>query len=165
MRRRTFLQIALGFTVASPIVAAIQQDRFDDAGNVLASAASNGQLSAASICVRQREVEFAKAYGAAKSADDLFLLASISKPISVAALMSLCDQGSIRLVDAVRKYIPEFTGGNRDQITVEQLLTHVSGLPDQLPENESLRKNRAPPCGVSCENLSNAALVRSWLTV
>ncbi len=144
MRRRTFLQIALGSTVASPIIAAIQQNPFDGAGDVLAGAVSNGQLYAASICVRQREYEFAKAYGAAKSSDDLFLLASISKPISVATLISLCDQGSIRLADTVRKYIPEFTGGYREQVTVEQLLTHVSGLPDQLPENESLRKNRAP---------------------
>ena len=57
--------------------------------------------------------------------------------------MTLYDQGKFRLDDAVSKFIPEFTGGVRDKITVRHLLTHVSGLPDQLPENESLRRRHA----------------------
>ncbi len=122
----------------------MQQNRLNAAADVLASAVANGQLHAASMCVRQRDSEFTKAFGAAKSADDIFLLASISKPISAAALMTLFDQGRFRLDDKVTKFIPEFTGGDRDQITIEQLLTHVSGLPDQLPQNEALRKSHAP---------------------
>jgi CubicO group peptidase (beta-lactamase class C family) len=88
--------------------------------------------------------EFAPAFGAARSADDLFLLGSISKPMTAAALMTLSDQGRFRLDDPVRKFLPEFTGAGRDRITVQQLLTHVSGLPDQLPENAALRKRHAP---------------------
>ena len=76
--------------------------------------------------------------------DDLFLLGSISKPMTAAALMTLYDQGRFRLDDPVRKFLPEFTGAARDRITVRQLLTHVSGLPDQLPENQALRKRHAP---------------------
>ena len=76
--------------------------------------------------------------------DDLFVLGSISKPISVAALMTLYDQGRFQLDDPARKFLPEFTGAARDRITVRQLLTHVSGLPDQLPENQALRKRHAP---------------------
>ena len=64
--------------------------------------------------------------------------------MTVAALMTLYDQGKFRLDDPVRKFLPEFTGAARDRITVQQLLTHVSGLPDQLPENAALRKRHAP---------------------
>ena len=85
-----------------------------------------------------------RSFGAARSPDDLFLLGSISKPMTVAALMTLYGRGRFRLDDPVRKFIPEFTGAVRDRITIQQLLTHVSGLPDQLPENAALRKSHAP---------------------
>jgi beta-lactamase class C len=76
--------------------------------------------------------------------DDLFLLGSISKLMTAAALMTLYDQGRFRLDDPVRKFLPEFTGATRDRIDIQQLLTHISGLPDQLPENQALRKRHAP---------------------
>jgi CubicO group peptidase (beta-lactamase class C family) len=40
--------------------------------------------------------------------------------------------------------LPEFVGEKRDRVTVSHLLTHVSGLPDQLPENAELRRSHAP---------------------
>jgi beta-lactamase class C len=50
----------------------------------------------------------------------------------------------VKIADPVRKYIPEFSGGDRDLVTVRHLLTHTSGLPDMLPENDDLRKRHAP---------------------
>jgi CubicO group peptidase (beta-lactamase class C family) len=44
----------------------------------------------------------------------------------------------------VKKFIPAFTGDGRDQVTIRHLLTHVSGLPDQLANNNDLRKQHAP---------------------
>ena len=93
--------------------------------------------------MRQGKSVFAKSFGESQSPNDIFLLASISKPMSATALMTLYDQGKLRLTDTVKKFIPEFTGAGRNKITVRQLLTHVSGLPDQLPENQSLRKRHA----------------------
>lgn len=58
--------------------------------------------------------------------------------------MTLYDQGRFGLEDQVKKYLPEFTGGVRDRVTIRHLLTHVSGLPDQLPENAHLRQSHAP---------------------
>lgn len=87
---------------------------------------------------------FARSFGAAKTIDSVFLLASISKPISVAAVMSLYEKGAFDLNDSVTEFIPTFKGNGRERITMRQLLTHVSGLPDQLPENASLRARHAP---------------------
>jgi CubicO group peptidase (beta-lactamase class C family) len=109
----------------------------------LAKSAADGQVHAAALYVRQGSSEFSRSFGASKSPDDIFLLASITKPICVAAAMTLYDKGEFRLDDPVKKFIPEFTGGGRDKITIQQLLTHVSGLPDQLPENNSLRGRHA----------------------
>ena len=138
--------------MATPLIAAQQNNAKADnnlrqklhaAEQALASAASEGQIHAASLYVLHQGTEFAKTFGAAKSPDDIFLLASITKPISVAAVMTLYDKGRFELDDTVKKFIPEFNGEGREKINIRQLLTHVAGLPDQLPENQSLRARRA----------------------
>lgn len=144
MNRRTFLQSGLAATLATPLFAALKQDRLDAAADVLAKATASGQVNSAVIHVTQRDAAFTRHFGKAKSADAMFVLGSISKPICTTALMALFDQGKFKLDDPVKKYIPAFTGEGRDQATVQHLLTHVSGLPDQLPENNELRKSHAP---------------------
>jgi CubicO group peptidase (beta-lactamase class C family) len=144
MNRRIFLQGALGSAIALPAMAAIETNQFETAAEVLNKAVADGKVRSASICVRQLDRLYEKSFGEAKTPEALFLLASISKPISAAALMALFDEGKFKLDDSASKFIPEFTGDGREQITILQLLTHTSGLPDQLPENESLRKQHAP---------------------
>jgi CubicO group peptidase (beta-lactamase class C family) len=143
MKRRTFLQLGLGTALASPFIAAARQDKLDAAAVALDKAVADGRLYAAALYVRHGKDEFSKNFGASKSADDLFLLASITKTISAAAVMTLYDQGHFQLDDPVKKFIPDFSGDGRERITIRQLLSHISGLPDQLPENEALRKRHA----------------------
>jgi CubicO group peptidase (beta-lactamase class C family) len=144
MQRRTFLQAGLGSALAAPLLAAVRQDKLDAAAEVLAKACAEGRVSSAALCVRQGDAVFTKTFGASLSPNDMYLLGSISKPMSVTAVMTLYDQGKFGLDDPVQKFIPEFTGGGRDRITLRQLLTHVTGLPDQLPENQTLRSRQAP---------------------
>ena len=60
----------------------------------------------------------------------IYDLASLTKVVgTTTATMILFDEGKIRLDDPVVKYIPEFTGGGKDQITIRLLLEHRSGLP------------------------------------
>jgi beta-lactamase class C len=94
--------------------------------------------------VRQKAFTFSKAFGRATSPETVFLLASITKPMTVTGAMILADRGALSLSDPVRKFIPEFSGDGREQVTVRHLLTHSSGLPDMLPENTELRKRHAP---------------------
>ena len=94
--------------------------------------------------MRQADAVFIRPYGGARSVDDVFLLASITKPMTAAGVMLLVDRGELRLADPVRRFIPEFRTGARSRVTPKHLLTHTSGLPDQLPENIELRKRNAP---------------------
>ena len=48
------------------------------------------------------------------------------------------------LSDRVQSYLPEFEGEHKDKAKVWHLLSHTSGLPDQLPENTELRRAHAP---------------------
>lgn len=57
-------------------------------------------------------------------------LASLTKVVATtSAIMALYDDGVIHLDDPVVKWIPAFTGGRKDEVTIRQLLTHRSGLP------------------------------------
>src|SRR5262245_7698299 len=144
MKRRTFLGAALAFAAGSPLSAAPPRGRWDDAAEVLERATAAKQVDAAVLHVAQKNESFTRHFGKAASADAMFLLGSISKPINVTAVMTLFDRGKFRLDDRVKKFLPEFTGNGRDEVTVRHLLTHTSGLPDQLANNAELRKQHAP---------------------
>ena len=76
--------------------------------------------------------------------DSIFLVASITKPFTVAAAVLLAERGQILLDDPAFIYLPEFGNSGKEEITLRHLMTHSSGLPDMLPENQSLRERHAP---------------------
>lgn len=78
--------------------------------------------------------------------DSMFWVASMTKPITAAAFMTLVDEGRASVDDPVSKYIPEFENmrvqtpdGIRNAqkpILIRHLLTHMSGLPEAMPGDE-----------------------------
>lgn len=106
--------------------------------------------------------------------DTIFRVASMTKPITGIAVMMMIEEGKIRLTDPVSRYIPEFKdmkvaiaepprggrgggGAGRGaapefytipaerEITIRDLLTHVSGLASGAMSNSEVRKlNRRP---------------------
>jgi CubicO group peptidase (beta-lactamase class C family) len=143
MMRRTFLQAGLAAGVGTPLLAALRKEALDEAAEVLAKATESRQVSAAVLHVVQGDTSFTRRFGGASSDDAMFLLGSITKPICVTALMALYDRRKFQLDEPLKKFLPQFTGDDREQITLKHVLTHTSGLPDQLPENDSLRKKHA----------------------
>ena len=59
--------------------------------------------------------------------DDMFWIASMSKPITAVCIGILVDEGKLAFDDPVEKYLPEFAGR---AITIREVLTHTSGLPE-----------------------------------
>jgi CubicO group peptidase (beta-lactamase class C family) len=117
--------------------------KLDQAAGVMADWIKDGRVEGASILVTQGSRQFAKNFGTAKGTEPVFLLASISKPITAAAVMSLVDAGQLSLDDTVVKFFPSFTGDGRETITIRNLLTHTGGLPDMLSNDEMLRQEHA----------------------
>ncbi|HEV3385583.1 MAG TPA: serine hydrolase domain-containing protein [Gemmata sp.] len=144
MKRRTFLGSALTIAAATPLFAGARRERWDDATKVLEDAVAAKQVDAAVLHVDHKGDSFTRHFGKAESDNAMFLLGSISKPINVTALMTLFDKGKFQLDDRVKKFLPSFSGDGRDEVTIRHLLTHVSGLPDQLTDNNELRKQHAP---------------------
>jgi uncharacterized protein YbbC (DUF1343 family)/CubicO group peptidase (beta-lactamase class C family) len=89
------------------------------------------------LVVREGKIVFRKAYGSRSlqptqtpmTLDTVFDLASLTKSIATAtSMMVLLEQGKVRLANKVVDYFPDFAPNGKNQITIEQLLLHTSGL-------------------------------------
>lgn len=142
MNRRSFTTMLTG--LAATKSHGTTSDRMQTATQIIQQQVDAGILESAVLHVRQAKDTFQQAFGKAGNEEALFLLASITKTMTAAGVMVLADRGELRLSDPVVKFIPEFGDGERKQITLEQLLAHTSGLPDQLENNAELRAHHAP---------------------
>ena len=69
----------------------------------------------------------------AMTVDTIFDVASLTKVIATTtAVMQLVQKGQVRLNEPVAKYLPEFAENGKEEVTVRELLTHYSGLPEDL---------------------------------
>jgi CubicO group peptidase (beta-lactamase class C family) len=59
-------------------------------------------------------------------------VASITKLFTTTAVMRLVEQGQLALDEPVATWLPDFAAGGKEDVTLRQLLTHTSGLPDYL---------------------------------
>jgi len=69
-----------------------------------------------------------RASGRRNDEDTLFELASITKPITAAAILSLTDDGKLDLDDSIAEHLPGVPDSAKG-ITVRHLLAHTSGMP------------------------------------
>src|SRR5512144_1918799 len=100
---------------------------------------AGGFPGAAVVVGRRGAIVWEKGYGSAdwgfglppvQAQSTLYDLASLTKVVATsAAAMVLYDRGQLKLDAPVSRYLPEFRGGDKDRVTVRDLLTHRSGLP------------------------------------
>jgi CubicO group peptidase (beta-lactamase class C family) len=83
------------------------------------------------LLAHKSEVIFKEAFGDLK-VDQPVKLASDSKPISATVVMTIVDQGKMRLDDPLTKFVPEFKGTKVEKATVRQLLCHGAGIGDDF---------------------------------
>ena len=127
-----FAHTALG--QVSSTVSAVRLAQMD---RVIEAEIANKKLPGAVVLVgRKGRIVWRKTYGARAveplrepmTADTIFDLASLTKVVATAtSIMILVERGKLRLSDPVSLHIPELKGEGRERITIEQLLTHVSG--------------------------------------
>jgi CubicO group peptidase (beta-lactamase class C family) len=147
------LLAAAQLRTGTPGEVGMSASRLERAAQLLATETGEGRVTAASLLVaRHGRVVLHRGFGRLRPEasappahpDTVYLLASISKPITVAGLMLLVERGVVSLADPVSRYLPEFSGDQRGAVRVRDLLAHTSGLPDMLPENTQLRRAHAP---------------------
>jgi CubicO group peptidase (beta-lactamase class C family) len=83
--------------------------------------------------------EVAKAYGVADvatgrvaSVDDRYAIGSVSKWLTVTAVLRLVDQGRLTLDAPVTTWLPDYRADTGGRVTLRHLLTNTSGVPNQF---------------------------------
>jgi CubicO group peptidase (beta-lactamase class C family) len=152
MNRRDILKATGATMIASQLPAKAatgnwDRTKLDQAAALMDGWIADGRVQGASIFVSQGARQFMRNFGTAKGTEPVFLLASITKPMTAAAVMTLVDAGQLSLDDHAVKFFPSFTGEGRETITIRNLLTHTGGLPDMLADDEMLREQHAPLSG------------------
>lgn len=116
----------------------------DDVQNVMQKFVDDGQLPGAVTLVADRDgIRHLGSVGLSDldtgrhmRVDDLFWIASLTKPFAATAVMILHDDGRLSIDDPVAKYLADFEqltiGEDRQPVqtvlTIRHLLTHTSGL-------------------------------------
>jgi CubicO group peptidase (beta-lactamase class C family) len=113
----------------------VRLSRIEDA--VRAAIEAHEVPGAVVLVARHGRVAYFKAFGQRAilpqpepmTLDTIFDMASLTKVVATSpSIMLLVEQGRLRLDDKVKRYLPKFTGGGKDAITVRQLMVHYSGL-------------------------------------
>lgn len=135
-----FLCVAFQATARAAAPAAARPE-FTALDSALERLSTGGEFSGAVVIRGPEGVRFAKGYGLADpfsgrpfQPTTLVDSASLAKPMTAAAVLTLAREGRIDLDAAVVSYVAEFPHAGT---TVRQLLTHSAGLPD-LGELEPL---------------------------
>ena len=138
---------------AAPETVGMSSERLARIESMCREAVENGEIpGVVALVARHGKIVFYKAFGKADNEsgrilrrDDIFRIASQSKAITSTAVMMLWEEGKFQLDDPISKYIPEFknpqvlswfqykdttysTVPAKSEITVRQLLSHLSGL-------------------------------------
>jgi CubicO group peptidase (beta-lactamase class C family) len=114
-------------------------------GRAVDSIAAESGFSGAVRVDRGDEVELASAYGLAhrgyevpNTVDTQFAIASGTKGLTATAVVSLIEDGALDLSTTARSVLGQDLPLIRDDVTVEHLLSHRSGIGDYLDEEVDL---------------------------
>jgi CubicO group peptidase (beta-lactamase class C family) len=125
-----FRALALALALAAPIKASAQvaPDFTEVTRYVDAGWPSLGLPGAALLIAKDGEVVYERYFGA-YTPETVVPIASSSKWLSAAVIMTLVDEGKIDLDAKVSRYLPQFVGEKAD-MTLRQMFSHTSGLVD-----------------------------------
>lgn len=158
MTRRTLgaVLIAASMAAAAPVESGLDQQRLSRIPARMQTFVDRGELAGiVTLVARHGQVAHVNAVGfqdlegkKPMKADSIFQIMSMTKPIVAVAIMMLAEQGKLAVSDPVEKHLPEFKGqmmvasksGDAVElrkpprpITIRDLMTHTSGLPQMPP--------------------------------
>ncbi|MEP6493273.1 MAG: serine hydrolase [bacterium] len=129
-----------GLPIKAPKSVGMSSERLAKIDHVIQRGITAGGYPGASVVVGRRgaavwekgfgKLSWEKSSEAVVAERTIYDLASLTKVVgTTTALMVLYDEGKVHLDDPVSMYVPAFSGGNKDRVTLRMLLEHRSGLP------------------------------------
>lgn len=126
----------------SPSELDFQADKLAEIDAAVEAALQANKMPGCVVVVgRKAGVAWRKAYGQKRleplrepmTMDTVFDLASLTKPLATGlVVMTLIEEGKLKLDDSAAKHWPEFAAEGKEGITLEHLLLHTGGL---IPDN------------------------------
>jgi len=144
--RRAFLQFLGSCGAVSAVgggwaaaAGTVGEERFKDLAGFVATQVQGGEVPGAGVIVARKErtlyEQFRGTYCSHERPDEPFdgsvvnICYSFSKLISATVIVMLQQDGLLEYDAPISKYVPQFTGGGKEKITLRHLLTHSAGIP------------------------------------
>ncbi len=126
-----------GFPHADPEIHGIPTDALEDlSGKIHKHFEDEHTVGAEFLIIKSGYIVMHETYGwmdreelKAMEPNTIFNIRSMTKMLTGASAQILIDEGRLSLDDKVAQYLPGFNNSKSSDITIEQLLTHRSGLP------------------------------------
>ncbi|HXG59247.1 MAG TPA: exo-beta-N-acetylmuramidase NamZ domain-containing protein [Thermoanaerobaculia bacterium] len=144
-RRFVFLSLLAASCATAPAPGRFRADKLRQIDAAVEEAIAGRRIPGGVIWIERDGAVHHRAWGnrsivpvvAPMTKDTIFDVASITKVVATTpAIWILIERGKVGLDEPVWKYIPEFRGGWKDEITVRHLLTHTGGLRPDLDLDE-----------------------------
>lgn len=140
------LVVLLGLaSVMAGDINAFQEAKLEALDKTIEAAIADGRIPGAVLRIEAHGHVHEKAYGhrvlkpkaEPMKVDTIFDGASLTKVVATApSILLLLERGDLKLEQTVASVIPEFRGHGKEKITIQQLLTHTSGLLSGIPKAE-----------------------------
>jgi CubicO group peptidase (beta-lactamase class C family) len=146
MMRHLIHRVLLTISVLAILQCAAFSQSLKSALDIVVQAVLNDDIPGASVLVMQNgNTVVSRAFGVCDrtdqrpfQSDTICWIASLTKPVTAAAAMTLVEQGKLDLDASIDVYLPEFRqqktkGEQHHPVTVRQLMCHASGIQSSVP--------------------------------
>jgi len=120
--------------------------------SLMSTVTQNGQFNGAVLVAEHGSVIYKKGFGYANmelkvpnQPDTKFRLGSITKQFTATLILKLAEQGKLKLDGKVSDYLPQYSKTNGSRITIHELLTHSSGIPNYTDFPNFFRERARDP--------------------
>lgn len=135
--KKSIRLIALFIAFQFSAFSVFAQDKVQKIEQLLSKYNEYGQFNGSALVAENGKVIFKKGFGAANmewnipnQSDTKFRLGSISKQFTALLIVKLAEDGKLKLDVPITTYLTDYPKENGDKITIHQLLTHSSGIPN-----------------------------------
>lgn len=113
------------------------QDKAQQIEQLLSKYNEYEQFNGSALVAENGKVIFKKGFGFANmewnipnQPDTKFRLGSVTKQFTALLIVKLAEEGKLKLDVPITTYLPDYPKENGDKITIHNLLTHTSGIPN-----------------------------------
>ncbi|WP_409417253.1 serine hydrolase [Flavobacterium sp. PS2] len=131
------LLFSLAFQLILVNVCIGQTSKADKINELLSLYSKYNQFNGTALVTENGKVIYKKGFGLANmewkipnEPNTKFRLGSITKQFTALLILQLVEQGKLKLDVPISTYLPDYSKTNGDKITIHQLLTHTSGIPN-----------------------------------